>query len=146
MKKKNIKEFLGDHGTLMTGKTSITSELMENRDQRDKNKPKMRLGTYACKLKESSKAHEIYGSEIIYERHRHRYEYNLAYKDQLESKGMICSGISPDERLVEIIELEDHPWFVGVQYHAEFKSRPTRPHPLFRDFIKSAYEYRLDRK
>ncbi len=122
------------------------SELREHRDQRDKDKPKMRLGTYPCKLKKSSRASKVYGSEIIYERHRHRYEYNLAYKDQLESKGLICSGISPDERLVEIVELEDHPWFVGVQYHAEFKSRPTRPHPLFKDFIKNAYEYGLDEK
>jgi len=75
---------------------------------------------------------------LIYERHRHRYELNNSYRNVLEENGMIISGIYPDKDLVEIVELKDHPWFVGVQFHPEFKSRPDRPHPLFRDFIKAS--------
>ncbi|HHV27904.1 CTP synthase [Anaerosalibacter bizertensis] len=101
----------------------------------------MRLGLYPCKLKENSKAYEAYGEQLIYERHRHRYEFNNEYRDKLVESGLIISGVSPDERLVEIVELEDHPWFVAVQYHPEFKSRPTKPHPLFRDFVKAAKEH-----
>lgn len=100
----------------------------------------MRLGLYPCKLKEGTKAQEAYGEDLVYERHRHRYEYNNHYRDRLEAEGLIISGISPDERLVEIIELKDHPWFVASQFHPEFKSRPTRSHPLFRDFIKASFE------
>lgn len=98
----------------------------------------MRLGLYPCKLKEGTKAREAYGEDLVYERHRHRYEYNNKYREQLEEKGLIISGVSPDERLVEIVELKDHPWFVASQFHPEFKSRPTRSHPLFRDFIKAS--------
>ena len=97
----------------------------------------MRLGLYPCKIKENTKALEIYNDEIIYERHRHRYEFNNEYRERLEEAGLVISGVSPDERLVEIVELKDHPWFVAVQYHPEFKSRPTKAHPLFRDFIKA---------
>ncbi len=102
----------------------------------------MRLGVYPCKIKKGSKAYEAYGEELIYERHRHRYEFNNHYKDMIEENGMIISGISPDERLVEIVELDgkEHPWFVAGQFHPEFKSRPTRSHPLFRDFIKASKE------
>lgn len=100
----------------------------------------MRLGLYPCKLQEGSKAKEAYGEDLIYERHRHRYEFNNQYRDIISEKGMTISGISPDERLVEIIELEDHPWFVASQFHPEFKSRPTRSHPLFREFIKASKE------
>ena len=96
----------------------------------------MRLGTYPCKVMEATKAWNAYEEEIIYERHRHRYEFNNEYRDRLEEAGLIVSGVSPDERLVEIIELKDHPWFIGVSYHAEFKSRPTKAHPLFREFIQ----------
>lgn len=102
----------------------------------------MRLGLYPCKLKENSKAYNAYGKELIYERHRHRYEFNNEFRDTLIENGLIVSGVSPDERLVEIIELKDHPWFVAVQYHPEFKSRPTNPHPLFKDFIKATKEYK----
>jgi len=100
----------------------------------------MRLGVYPCKLKEGTRAYEAYGEPLVYERHRHRYEFNNHYRDIIEENGMIISGISPDERLVEIVELsaEDHPWFVAGQFHPEFKSRPTRSHPLFRDFIKAS--------
>ncbi|KGG80982.1 CTP synthetase [Caloranaerobacter azorensis H53214] len=98
----------------------------------------MRLGLYPCKLVDGTKAKEAYKEELIYERHRHRYEFSNEFRNKLVEKGLIISGISPDERLVEIIELKDHPWFVASQFHPEFKSRPTRSHPLFREFIKAA--------
>ncbi|MDC1096353.1 CTP synthase [Pelagibacteraceae bacterium] len=98
----------------------------------------MRLGLYEAKLKEGSIIQKIYKSKIIKERHRHRYEVNISFKEQFEKKGMIFSGISPDKKLPEIIELKNHPWFIGVQFHPEFKSRPLAPHPLFSSFIKAA--------
>ncbi|GAB6107604.1 CTP synthase [Fusibacter bizertensis] len=98
----------------------------------------MRLGLYPCKLKQGSLAYDAYGEELIYERHRHRYEFNNAYREEFLANGFILSGLSPDERLVEIIELPNHPWFLAVQFHPEFKSRPTHAHPLFRDFIKAS--------
>lgn len=103
----------------------------------------MRLGLYPCKLAESSKCRGIYGEDLIYERHRHRWEFNNAYRKQLEDSGLILAGLSPDEKLVEIVELPEdvHPWFVGVQFHPEFKSRPNRAQPLFKDFIKAAVDY-----
>ena len=100
----------------------------------------MRLGIYPCRMKENTRVYGIYQDELIYERHRHRYEFNNQFRDDMISKGLVLSGLSPSERLVEIIELKDHPWYVGVQYHPEFKSRPNRPHPLFRDFIRAALE------
>ncbi len=101
----------------------------------------MRLGVYPCKIEENSHVYEIYKNELVYERHRHRYEFNNQYRDKMISNGLVLSGLSPSERLVEIVELQDHPWYVGVQFHPEFKSRPNRPHPLFRDFIKASLEY-----
>jgi len=98
----------------------------------------MRLGLYPCKVLPNSKVGEAYGQDLIYERHRHRYELNNEYRDKLEECGLKICGISPNEKLVEMVEIEDHPWFVGVQFHPEFKSRPNRPHPLFKDFIKAA--------
>jgi CTP synthase len=98
----------------------------------------MRLGKYPCRLKEGSIAHEAYGSELIDERHRHRYEVNPEYVPQLEERGFHVTGLSPDGKFVEIIELEGHPWFLGCQFHPEYKSRPTAPHPLFRSFIAAA--------
>jgi CTP synthase len=98
----------------------------------------MRLGLYPCQLKEGSKSYESYGKPIIDERHRHRYEVNNEYREVLEEKGMMISGVSPDGKLVEMIELKDHPWFVATQAHPEFKSRPNKAHPLFREFVKSA--------
>lgn len=100
----------------------------------------MRLGLYPCKLKEKSLAMSVYGEPIIYERHRHRYEFNNKYREQFEKNGMIISGVSPDERLVEIVELKGHPWFVASQFHPEFKSRPTKAHPLFKGFIGACKE------
>lgn len=98
----------------------------------------MRLGVYPCRISPFTKAFEAYGEELIYERHRHRYEFNNQYRGAAEAAGLVFSGLSPDGRLVEIVELPGHPWFVAGQFHPEFKSRPTHPHPLFREFIKSA--------
>lgn len=103
----------------------------------------MRLGKFDCLIKEGTKAEKAYGMKMISERHRHRYEFNPAYKDILEQKGLTISGISPDNKFIELVEIEDHPWFLGCQFHPEFKSKPLNPHPLFRDFIKASYEYRL---
>src|SRR5688572_30525725 len=104
----------------------------------------MRLGAYPCRLAPGTKAAAAYGSELIYERHRHRYEVNPRLRTRLEQAGLICSGESPNGQLVEIVELADHPWFVAGQFHPEFKSRPDKPHPLFRDFVGAAIELRGD--
>jgi CTP synthase len=98
----------------------------------------MRLGAYPCVLKEGSKAHAVYGKKQITERHRHRYEFNNAYIDQYRNAGMLPVGTNPQTQLVEVVELQDHPWFVGVQYHPEYKSTVARPHPLFIHFVKAA--------
>jgi CTP synthase len=95
----------------------------------------MRLGAYPCALSPDSLSFKAYGAKKISERHRHRYEFNNKYKEKLEKSGVRFAGICPTNNLVEIIELEDHPWFVGVQFHPEFKSRPLEPHPLYRDFV-----------
>jgi CTP synthase len=100
----------------------------------------MRLGAFQASLEQGSKVAEIYGGTEISERHRHRYEVNMSYREQLESKGLRFSGVSPDGVLPEIVEYDDHPWFIGVQYHPELKSRPFEPHPLFRSFIHAAVE------
>jgi CTP synthase len=98
----------------------------------------MRLGAYECDLKAGSKVREIYGRERISERHRHRFEVNLSYREALEQTGLSFSGLSPDGILPEIVEFPDHPWFVGVQFHPELKSKPFDPHPLFTSFIQAA--------
>lgn len=101
----------------------------------------MRLGAWDCELSKKSVIHDAYGKDMISERHRHRYEYNNQYKEQLENAGMLSTGINPETKLVEVIELADHPWFVGVQYHPEYKSTVASPHPLFVSFVKAALEY-----
>jgi len=98
----------------------------------------MRLGAYDCKIKKGSKAHHIYGDTLIHERHRHRYEFNSKYQEQMEEAGLKCTGVNPDSGLVEIVELKDHPWFVGVQYHPELRSTVLNPHPLFVKFVEAA--------
>jgi CTP synthase len=98
----------------------------------------MRRGKYSCRLVTGSKVQQAYGTDEVVERHRHRYEINNEYREEFEAQGMVVSGVSPDGSLIEIIELSDHPWFVGCQFHPEFKSRPNRPHPLFSGFIQSA--------
>ncbi len=98
----------------------------------------MRLGSQPCRLLEGTIARRAYGTELVQERHRHRYEFNNSYREQLQARGLVISGINPDLDLVEIVELKDHPFFVGVQFHPEFQSKPTRPHPLFREFVAAA--------
>ena len=102
----------------------------------------MRLGLYEAKLRANSAINSIYKSSSIKERHRHRYEVNIKLKDQFENKGLFFSGMSPDNKLPEIIELKNHPWFIGVQFHPEFKSRPLAPHPLFSSFIKASKSHK----
>jgi CTP synthase len=101
----------------------------------------MRLGVYPCKVAEGTLTYQAYQDEIIYERHRHRFEFNNSYRQQLIDCGLVIGGTLPNGRLVEVIELKDHPWFVGTQFHPEFKSRPTNPHPLFRDFVAASLHY-----
>ncbi|MFR9523178.1 MAG: CTP synthase [Rikenellaceae bacterium] len=101
----------------------------------------MRLGGYTCQLKEGSKIAEAYGTNSIVERHRHRYEFNSNYREMFEKSGMIATGVNPDTNLVEVVEVADHPWFVGTQYHPEYKSTALNPHPLFVAFVKAALEY-----
>ena len=100
----------------------------------------MRLGSYPCKLADDTHTHEAYGMDLIHERHRHRFEFNNDYRDELHAAGMVIAGTLPDDSLVEVVEVKDHPWFVGSQFHPELKSRPNNPHPLFRDFVKAALQ------
>jgi CTP synthase len=106
----------------------------------------MRLGAYECILKEGSLAHRLYGRRKISERHRHRYEVNNDYREILTRHGLVLSGLSPDEQLVEIIELSDHPFFLASQFHPEFKSRPFDPHPIFKGFVRAVLEHKADRQ
>ncbi len=106
----------------------------------------MRLGRYPCLLQEGTFAYQAYRDKEIFERHRHRYELNNRFREDLKKAGLVFSGVSPDGKLVEMIEVKDHPWFVATQFHPEFKSRPHNPHPLFRDFIKKSLEYGRERE
>ena len=105
----------------------------------------MRLGAYPCTLRDGTLAHRVYGKKNISERHRHRYEFNNKYRDQIESAGMILSGTSPDGNLVEIVEIPDHPWFLASQFHPEFKSKPLSCHPVFKGFIKASLQRKQER-
>jgi CTP synthase len=105
----------------------------------------MRLGAYPCELVEGSLASAAYGKKLIHERHRHRFEFNNDYRDRFEAMGLRVAGICPGRNLVEIVELADHPWFVGVQFHPEFTSRPVKPQPLFREFVSAALKRRRSR-
>ena len=116
-------------------------DLMPDQQNIDEKGGTMRLGKYPCRLNRDSVAYAAYGEENIFERHRHRYEFNNLYRDKFAESGMRIGGVNPDRDLVEIIELPNHPWFVGVQYHPELKSRPNRPHPLFREFVAAALSY-----
>lgn len=133
MSEANSSEFTPD------GKFNVIDIMDEQKDITEKGGT-MRLGLYPCKLKKGSKVNRIYGEDLIYERHRHRWEFNNAFRTQLTSKGLELAGLSPDEKLVEIVELPDHPWFIGVQFHPEFKSRPNKPQKLFADFIRASLE------
>jgi len=127
---------------LMTEWFDFRTGKIETRDQDSDMGGTLRLGAYPCVLKTGTLAAAAYGQATISERHRHRYEFNNSYRPQLEAAGLIISGTSPDETLVEIVELADHPWFLGCQFHPEFQSKPMRPHPLFRDFIKAAMAHK----
>ncbi len=122
--------------------SSPVIDLMEHQKEVDDLGGTMRLGSYPCVLVEGSRARKIYGTKEISERHRHRWEVNNAFRDALKEAGLTIAGTSPDEHLVEVIELSDHPWFIGVQFHPEFQSKPLAPHPLFVDYIKAALEWR----
>ena len=120
-------------------------DLMEDQKSTTIKGGTMRLGAYACKLEKDSLAGRIYGSEMIYERHRHRYEFNNAYLEAIEAAGMKASGKNPDTGLVEIVEIPSHPFFIGVQFHPELKSTPEHPQPIFVAFVKAAMEYRRNK-
>jgi CTP synthase len=124
---------------LMTEWYDFRRKKVEKRSEQSNKGGTMRLGSYPCKLVKDTKAFEAYGEPRIEERHRHRYEFNKKYAEGLQEKGLVLSGLSPDEELVEIVELPGHPWFLGCQFHPEFKSNPMRPHPLFREFIRASY-------
>ena len=128
-----------DEGTLAADDaTPFVIDLMPEQEDVEDKGGTMRLGAYPCRISPGTKAFAAYGGELVYERHRHRYEVSNAYRDQLAEAGLCISGLSPDGRLTEMIELPDHPWFVATQAHPEFKSRPGKPHPLFRDFVAAA--------
>jgi len=143
---RNVAGMTGAHTTEVNKKTKYpVIDLMSEQKEKvfaGKMGGTMRLGAYACRLKDKTIARKAYGERTIYERHRHRYEFNNALQNVLEAKGLITSGINPESGLVEIIELKDHPFFMGTQFHPEFKSRPLDPHPLFREFIKSCLNSR----
>jgi CTP synthase len=120
--------------------------LMENQKGVTEKGGTMRLGAYACKIKKDTLAHKIYGRVNISERHRHRYEFNNAYLKQYEDAGMEATGINPENNLVEMVELTNHPYFIGVQFHPELKSTVMNPHPLFINFVKSALAYSLQKR
>ena len=121
------------------------TDSVQKRDTHSDKGGTMRLGSYTCILEKDTLAHRAYQTDEISERHRHRYEFNNEFRSRLEEKGLIVSGTSPNGELVEITELKDHPWFLGCQFHPEFKSRPMNPHPLFRDFIGAAFDYKKNR-
>lgn len=136
---RNVVNLKGAHSSEFDEATPYpVIDLMPEQKDIDEKGGTMRLGLYPCKLKQGSLASCCYKDEIIYERHRHRYEFNNQYRELMTSNGMVLSGTSPDDRLVEIVELTDHPWFIGVQFHPEFKSRPNKPHALFKDFIRAS--------
>ena len=136
LKDANSSEFVPE------GATSVIDLMSDQRTVEAKGGT-MRLGSYPCVLEKGSRAHEAYGSTEIRERHRHRYEFNNAYRDQLSKHGLVLSGLSPDGWLVEIVELQQHPWFLATQFHPEFNSRPRRPHPLFKGFIQAALRHKV---
>jgi len=125
---------------LMTEWFDERTRMVQRRDSSSEKGATMRLGSYPCRLAAGSMARQAYGCDEIVERHRHRYEFNNAYAAPLAEKGLVFSGMSPAGDLAEIVELKDHPWFLGCQFHPEFKSKPMEPHPLFRDFIRAALE------
>ncbi|TDN81589.1 CTP synthase [Salegentibacter sp. 24] len=144
---RNVLKLKTANSTEMNPKTKHpVIDLMEEQKEITHKGGTMRLGAWDCKLTEGSKIQKAYGKTEIKERHRHRYEYNNKYKKELEKAGMLSTGINPETSLVEVVELKDHPWFVGVQYHPEYKSTVATPHPVFIAFIKAAYDFSKKRK
>jgi len=143
---RNVLGFSDAHSTEFNPDTThpVIDLLPSQRGMRNKGGT-MRLGNYRCLLERSSQSFALYGQEEIWERHRHRYELNEYFVDQLEKRGMVMAGFNPEYQVVEIVELREHPFFVGVQFHPEFKSRPNRPHPLFLGFLKASYDFRQRR-
>ncbi|MEA3467702.1 MAG: CTP synthase [Thermodesulfobacteriota bacterium] len=151
---RNVLNLQNAHSTELNEKTSdpviylikewydYRTKQMQIRDETSDMGGTLRLGAYPCVLRDKTFAKTAYGEEEISERHRHRYEFNNDYRAQLEEKGLVISGTSPDNNLVEIVEIADHPWFLGCQFHPEFKSKPMKPHPLFRDFIAAAIQHK----
>ncbi|WP_446898288.1 CTP synthase [Clostridium sp. LBM24168] len=136
---RNVLGYKGAHSSEIDPSTKYpVIDLMPDQKNMNQKGGTMRLGSYPCKLLRESNSFKAYGEEVISERHRHRYEFNNEYKEEFSKAGLLFSGMSPDSRLVEIVEIKDHPWFVAVQFHPELKSRPNRPHPLFRDFIAAS--------
>jgi CTP synthase len=144
---RNVCGLEGANSTELTDDTAhpVVDLMPDQRGVTDKGAT-MRLGAYPCKLVSGTKAFAAYGKSEISERHRHRWEVNNNYRDALERNGMVFSGLSPDGRLVEMIELPDHPYFVGCQFHPEFKSRPQRPAPLFDTFVAASLGYHEARR
>lgn len=141
---RNVLKLKNANSTEMDPNTSHpVIDLMEEQKEITHMGGTMRLGSWKCSLKEGSLAESIYGTKDIAERHRHRYEYNNQYADKLEAQGLMSTGINPDTKLVEIVEIPEHPWFVGVQYHPEYKSTVANPHPLFVAFVKATKEYSM---
>ncbi|MEI8176953.1 MAG: CTP synthase, partial [Candidatus Omnitrophota bacterium] len=136
---RNVCGLAGANSTEFDRRTKhpVISLLAEQRKVKDMGGT-MRLGAYPCRVRKATKAFAAYRSALIKERHRHRYEFNNKYRKALEKAGMVFSGTSPDGKLIEMIELKGHPWFIAVQFHPEFKSRPEKPHPLFREFVKAS--------
>ncbi|MDX1544355.1 MAG: CTP synthase [Christiangramia sp.] len=144
---RNVLQLKGANSTEMNPDTKHpVIDLMEAQKEVTHKGGTMRLGAWDCKLAKDSIIHGVYKTDMIRERHRHRYEYNNKYKEQLENAGMAGTGINPETGLVEIIELTDHPWFVGVQYHPEYKSTVASPHPLFVSFVKAAHQHSIEHK
>lgn len=136
---RNVLGYMDAHSSELAPETThpVIDLMPEQKDVEDLGGT-MRLGLYPCKITEGTLAHKIYGADLIYERHRHRYEFNNFYRKELIDAGLVISGQSPDDKLVEMVEVPDHPWYIGVQFHPEFKSRPNHAHPLFREFIGAA--------
>lgn len=144
---RNVLNLKDANSTEMDAKTANpVIGLMESQKDVTEKGGTMRLGSWSCNLKPNSIAHKVYKSNSIEERHRHRFEFNNTYKDQIETSGMIATGINPETNLVEIVEVSDHPWFVGVQYHPEYKSTVANPHPLFVAFVKAALKHKNKNK
>jgi CTP synthase len=139
---RNVLGMSGANSTEMNEKTPYpVIDLMESQKSITDKGGTMRLGAWSCDLEKNSIVGKVYGTDTVFERHRHRYEYNNNYKDQIEAAGMKATGFNPETGLVEIIELPEHRWFVGVQFHPEYKSTVSNPHPLFVAFVKACYTY-----